>query len=91
MITVFLTGIGPVDNPVATGAGAVASPLSSATLPKSATIGGANSTVYFLGLTPATAGVAQANLAVPALSPGTYPVVVTVGGVPSNGVTVYTR
>lgn len=91
VITVFLTGIGPVDNPVATGAGAVASPLSSATLPKSATIGGANSTVYFLGLTPATAGVAQANLAVPALSPGTYPVVVTVGGVPSNGVTVYTR
>jgi uncharacterized protein (TIGR03437 family) len=91
VITVFLTGIGPVDHLVATGAGAVASPLSSATLPKSATIGGANSTVYFLGLTPATAGVAQANLAVPALSPGTYQAVVTVGGVPSNGVTVYTR
>ncbi len=91
VITVYLTGIGPVSNPVATGAGASGSPLSSATLPHSATIGGWNAPVYFLGLTPGTAGVAQADLTVPALSPGAYPVVVTVGGVASNGPAVYTK
>lgn len=60
-------------------------------MPNSATIGGWNSGINFLGLTPGTAGVAQANLIVPAISPGAYPVVVTVGGVPSNGPTVYTK
>jgi uncharacterized protein (TIGR03437 family) len=91
VIVVFLTGIGPLDNPVATGAGASGSPLSRATLPNSATIGGWNSTVDFLGLTPGTAGVAQADLTVPGLSPGAYAVVVTVGGVASNGPTIYTK
>jgi uncharacterized protein (TIGR03437 family) len=91
VIVIFVTGIGPVTNPVATGAGAPGSPLSWASLPYSATVGGWNSAVNFLGLTPGTAGVAQANLIVPALSPGAYPVVVTVGGVQSNGPTVYTK
>jgi len=91
VIVVFVTGIGPVSNPVATGAGAPPSPYSTATLPHSATIGGWPSGVNFLGLTPGTAGVAQANLVVPALSPGAYPVVVTVGGVASNGPAVYTK
>jgi uncharacterized protein (TIGR03437 family) len=91
VVVVFLTGIGPVTNPVATGAGAPLSPYSVATLLKSATIGGWNSAINFLGLTPGTAGVAQANLILPALAPGAYPVVVTVGGVASNGPTVYTK
>jgi uncharacterized protein (TIGR03437 family) len=91
VVTLYLTGIGPVNNPVATGAGASGSPLSSAALPNSATVGGWNSQVYFLGLTPGTAGVAQADLVVPGLSPGAYAVVVTVGGVASNGPTIYTK
>jgi len=91
VIIVFVTGIGPVTNPVATGAGASGTPLSWAKLPYSATIGGWNSTAGFLGLTPGTAGVAQANLVVPGLSAGAYAVVVTVGGVSSNGPIIYTR
>ena len=91
VITVYLTGIGPVSPAVATGAGAPGTQLSWATLPYSATIGGWNSGVYFLGLTPGTAGVAQADLVVPSLAPGTYAVVVTVGGVASNGPAVYTK
>jgi len=91
VITLFLTGIGPVDNAVATGAGASGAPLSSATLPKSATIGGWGSTVDFLGLTPGTAGVAQADLTVPGLSPGAYAVVLTINGIASNGPTIYTK
>ncbi len=91
VITLFLTGIGPVDNAVATGAGASGTPLSSATLPNSATVGGWGSKVDFLGLTPGTAGVAQADLTVPGLSPGAYSVVVTVNGIASNGPTIYTK
>jgi uncharacterized protein (TIGR03437 family) len=48
-----------------------------------------NAPIYFLGLTPGTVGLAQANLIVPALGPGAYPVVVTIGGVASNTATVY--
>jgi uncharacterized protein (TIGR03437 family) len=91
IVTVTLTGIGPLDNPVPTGAAAPMSPLSRATLPLSASIGGTDAPVQFLGLTPGAVGLAQANLLVPALSPGAYQVVVTIGGVASNGATVYVQ
>ena len=78
-------------NTVPTGAAAPMSPLSQATLSKSATIGGLDAPIYFLGLSPGKVGVGQGNLVVPGLSPGAYPVVVTVGGVASNGPTVYVQ
>ncbi len=89
VIIIFLTGIGPLDNPVATGAAAPATPLSRATQPASVTIGGWDTPIQFLGLIPGSVGWAQANLVVPQLSAGAYPVVVTVGGVASNGPNVY--
>ncbi len=91
VVVVSLTGIGPVDNPVAAGATTPSSPVSAATLPFSATIGGASAVVQFLGLTPATIGWAQANLVVPAATSGPSPVVVTVGGAASNSATVYVQ
>jgi uncharacterized protein (TIGR03437 family) len=91
VIVVSITGIGPVDNAVATGTKAPSDPLSRATLPVTATIGGWDSPVQFLGLTPGTVGMSQANLVVPGLSPGTYSVVVTIGGVASNEGTVYVQ
>ena len=91
ILVVILTGIGPVDNAVPTGAAAPDAPLSQATLEKSATIGGQDAPIQFLGLMPERVGLAQANLVVPALSPGAYPVVITVGGVASNGPTVYVK
>jgi uncharacterized protein (TIGR03437 family) len=90
-VTVYLTGIGPLDNPVATGAAASTSQLSQATLPKSATIGGWSADVKFLGLTPGFIGLAQANLVVPSLSTGAYPVVITINGVASNGPNLYVQ
>jgi len=38
----------------------------------------------YLGLTPGFVGLYQANFTVPSLTPGDYPVVVTVGGLSSN-------
>jgi uncharacterized protein (TIGR03437 family) len=91
VVVVSLTGIGPVDNPVATGVATPAAPLSTAKLASSATIGGWDTSVLFLGLTPGTVGWAQANLVIPGLSSGAYPVVITVGGAASNGATVYVQ
>jgi uncharacterized protein (TIGR03437 family) len=85
VVTVYLTGIGPLDNPVATDTQAPSNPLSRATLPSSATIGGQNASIGFLGLTPSGIALAQANLTVPSLAAGDYPVAITVGGVTSNG------
>jgi uncharacterized protein (TIGR03437 family) len=84
VITVYLTGIGPLDNPVATDTPAPSNPLSRATLPASATIGGQNAPIGFLGLTPSGIALAQANITVPSLASGDYPVAITIGGVTSN-------
>jgi len=89
---IYLTGIGRVTNQPADGAAASLSQLSYSTLFSSATatISGWTSTVQFLGLAPGWVGLDQANITVPVgLSTGAYPVVITVGGVESNGPTMY--
>ena len=44
----------------------------------------------FLGLAPGYVGLDQANIVVPpGLSTGYYPLVITVGGVQSNGPSIY--
>ncbi len=80
VITVYLTGIGPVDNAVTDGAATPSSPLSTATAANSATIGTMSAPVQFLGLAPTFVGLAQANIQVPSLPNGDYPLVITVGG-----------
>jgi uncharacterized protein (TIGR03437 family) len=45
---------------------------------------GSAATVQFIGLTPGIPGLWQANVQVPRLPAGTYPVAVTIGGVNSN-------
>jgi uncharacterized protein (TIGR03437 family) len=84
-ITVYFTGIGPVDHKVATGAPApLDGTLSSATLPVTVTIGGQTAELLFAGLTPGSISLAQANVVVPALPTGDYPIAITVGNVASN-------
>jgi hypothetical protein len=73
-----------LDNPVPDGAAAPNSPLSSATGTWSATIGGVDAPVQFLGLTPGFAGLAQANIQVPSLATGDFPLVLNVGGYVSS-------
>ena len=90
IVTVYLTGIGPLDKNIATGA-ATPADLFSARLPFKALIGGFDTSVKFLGMTPAFVGLAQANLEIPNLSPGKYPVIITVNGVDSNASSIYVQ
>ena len=91
IVSVYLTGVGPVSNPPADGAAASLTQLSYSTLlsTATATISGWSANVGFLGLAPGWVGLDQANITVPGLSTGSYAVVLTVGGVQSNGPTMY--
>src|SRR5581483_4030640 len=84
VITVFGTGQGAVQPPVATGAAALGDPLSLTVLPVTATIGGQPAEVLFAGLAPGFMGTLQLNLRVPNLASGDYPLVVTIGEAQSN-------
>ena len=88
VISVYLTGIGAVNNAVADGTPASASPLETATATFSATIGVQSATVQFLGRAPGYAGLDQANIQVPTLPSGSYPLVITVGGYLSASATI---
>ena len=80
MITVYLTGQGAVNNPVTDGDATPSSPLATATATATATIGFQNAPIKFLGLSPGFVGLAQANIEVPNLPTGDYPLVLNVGG-----------
>ncbi len=91
IVTAYLIGIGPVDGSIATGAAAPLDRLMNATLPSKATIGGFDTSIKFLGLTPGFVGLAQANLEIPNLSPGKYNIVLTVDGVDSNAGSMWVK
>jgi len=98
VIVMYFTGQGALDQTIATGAASPASPLAAVSAPVSATVGGLPATVYFAGMTPGFAGLAQANIIVPTngsdgkpLAPGDYPVILTIGGVASNAAAISVR
>ena len=90
-IAAYLTGLGAVDNPVATGNPAPSKPLSNTISTVTATIGGQTAHVTFAGLAPRFAGAYQVNIVVPQLPPGDYPLQVFAMGVASNTGTVSIR
>jgi uncharacterized protein (TIGR03437 family) len=88
-IIAYLTGQGPLDNPVATGGLASGSPLSKATLTYSATLNGSPTPVAFLGMTPGQIALAQANVQIPRdTQPGPYTLVIQIGSASSNAPTI---
>ena len=85
----FLSGVGPVSPAIESGAGAPSDPLSFATLPASATIGGVEARVIGVAMVAGYVGLAQANIEIPAgLAAGEYELRVQVGDQVSNGAVV---
>jgi type VI secretion system secreted protein VgrG len=89
-VSIFCTGLGPVTNQPATGAAALVSPLSWTLTTPTVTIGGLAAVVGYAGLAPDLAGLYQVNAIVPSgVFPGNFVgVVVNIGGVASNTVTI---
>ncbi len=86
-IIVYLAGIGAVDPLATTGA---ASELARTTLSASATVGGVDAGVFYLGMTPGFVGLAQANLVLAPNTPigAAIPLEIVVDGQPSNQLAV---
>jgi uncharacterized protein (TIGR03437 family) len=84
-VVAYFTGGGPVMSQVNLVSGSPAglgfSPLSENS---SVTVGGVNANVDYIGLTPGGIGLYQVNFNVPQIAKGTYPVVITIAGQPSN-------
>jgi minor extracellular serine protease Vpr len=90
-VSLYLNGLGPVNNQPGAGIPASASPLSNTTTTPVVTIGGQNSPVVFSGLAPGYVGLYQVNVTVPAnISSGNQPITISIGGQTSkaSGITV---
>ena len=88
-ISIWCTGLGPVTDPPGTGQPTGVPPPLTTTLPV-ITIGGVEATVTFSGLSPGFVGLYQINVRVPEGAPSGDAVVMilTIGGVASNEVTI---
>jgi uncharacterized protein (TIGR03437 family) len=89
-LTIYCTGLGAVTNPPATGEPALGNPDSETIATPHISIGGVPATVSFSGLAPTFVGLYQVNVQVPAGTPSgsAVPLTLSIGGVPSNAVTV---
>jgi hypothetical protein len=83
---------GAVNPPVNSRLAAPATPLSYVVANTTATIDGASANVSFAGLAPGFVGLCQVNIDIPVgLPAGQHNLVVTIGGIQSNQVTVNTK
>jgi uncharacterized protein (TIGR03437 family) len=83
-VTIYLTGQGQVDPPVATGAATPDSPPSIPVAPVAVRVGGKDAVVDFAGLVPEAVGLMQINLTIPAVPAGDQLLEVSIGGVAAN-------
>jgi uncharacterized protein (TIGR03437 family) len=85
-LVIYSDGLGAVNQTIAPGAAAPASPAAKTNDQPQVTIGGQTSTVAFSGLTPGLVGVYQINGVVPAADQ--VPVVINISGQVSPAVTI---
>jgi uncharacterized protein (TIGR03437 family) len=84
VITIYATGIGPVDSPVADGNNSLDKLRHNVVTPV-VTIGGVSAEVQFSGLSPQFVGVNQLNVKVPDAAPGdAVPLQIQVGGITTS-------
>ena len=89
-ITIYCTGLGDVSNRPASGVAASGSSLSMTTANPTVAIGGIAAPVSFSGLAPGFVGLYQVNVQVPdsAASGNNVQLILNIGGLPSNTVTI---
>jgi uncharacterized protein (TIGR03437 family) len=89
-VQIYCTGLGPVTSQPPTGGPALSDPLSWTTITPAVTIGDAPAFVSFSGLSPGEVGLYQVDAQIPATSTKgqAVPVTISVGGVPSNTVSL---
>jgi minor extracellular serine protease Vpr len=90
VIQLYVNGLGPVTNQPASGAPAVASPLSQTKQSPVVTIGGQQAQALFSGLAPGFPGLYQVNVTVPTgVTPGgAVPITIAIGGKTSKQATI---
>ncbi len=84
-LVAYFTGGGPVNaaGTLVTGSGAPAG-LSPVTGPNTVTVSGNSAMIVYVGLTPGSIGLYQANFVVPKVAAGDHPLVITISGQASN-------
>jgi adhesin/invasin len=92
-IVVYFTGGGPVQggSALVTGHAAPSNVTYPLTETYSATIGGINAPIVFIGLAPGFVGLYQADIQVPTIATGSHNLIMTVGGTPSNTTVISTN
>ena len=89
IVTVYMTGQGPVAPMLASGQAATATPLIRAPLNASVQIAGHEADIQFLGMTPGLVGVLQLNIRPSFYTPsGDQSILVNIGGHESNIATI---
>ncbi len=90
VVQIYCTGLGPVTNQPATGSPAPGNPLAATIETPAVTIGGVPAKVVTSVLAPGYAGLYQINAQIPSASAKgpAVPVVISIGGVTSNTVTM---
>ncbi len=92
IVQIFATGLGAVDPPVLSGAGAPRSPLSWTVMAPRVEVAGYDAEVVFSGLAPLFAGLYQVNAELPEdLPPGLHALRIESQGVVSNDVLLEVR
>ncbi len=90
-LSIFSTGLGALQQPVSSGTVPPSPPPETVSRP-TVTIANLQAPVIYSGLAARFAGVYQVNVQVPAGVPsGTQPLQVTIGGVPSNTVSLFVK
>ena len=84
-LVAYFTGGGPVNasGPLVTGSGSPAG-LSPLTGPNTVTVSGNTAMITYIGLTPGSIGLYQADFVVPKVDAGDHPLVITISGQASN-------